>query len=161
MHCLQKFCDIWAMKSPLPLLLLPILAASCLSAKSLVNVDPNGIGIKGYDPVAYFTDHAAVKGDPSLRSTNGGVIYLFATKGHKEGFDDQPSKYIPRFGGFCAYGVSREAVIPIDPTAFQIVDDHLLLQYSKGVMQKFNRDQAGNLAKANRNWPSLVDKKGR
>jgi YHS domain-containing protein len=149
------------MKRPFLTLSLLALTASGLIAKNLVNVDPKGIGIKGYDPVAYFTDHAAVKGDPSLRSTNSGVIYLFATADHKAKFDDQPPKYIPQFGGFCAYGVSREAVIPIDPSAFQIVDGHLLLQYSKGVLKKFNQDSEGNLAKANLKWPRLVDSKGR
>ena len=161
MPCLQQFGDISAMKSPLSILFLLILTASCLSAKNLVDVDPRGIGIKGCDPVAYFTDQAAVKGDPAIRSTNGGVIYLFSTSSHKESFDDQPSKYVPQFGGFCAYGVSRGVVIPIDPSAFQIIDGHLYLQYSKGVMQKFNQDQAGSLAKATKNWPSLVESKGR
>jgi YHS domain-containing protein len=149
------------MKRPLAVLFLLLLTASFLSAKDLVNVDPTGVGIKGCDPVSFFTDHAAVKGDPSLRSTNGGVIYLFATAAHKESFDEEPQEYIPMFGGFCVYGVSRGVLIPIDPSAFQIIDGRLFLQYSKGVMQKFNKDQAGNLDKATRNWPGLVDTKGR
>ena len=149
------------MKFPFAHLLLLILSASSLLGKNLVNVDPKGIGIRGYDPVAYFTDQAALKGDPSLSSTNGGVIYLFATKAHKENFDDHPEKYIPEFGGFCAYGVSRGVLIPINPVAFQIIDGRLLLQYSKGVMKKFNQDPSVNLTKATQNWPSLVDSKGR
>ena len=52
-------------------------------------------------------------------------------------------------------------MIPVDPTVFQIVEGQLLLQYSKGVMAKFNKDQEGNLSKATMNWPSLVDRKGR
>lgn len=149
------------MKRPIAVLFLLLLTASFLSAKDLVNVDPKGVGIKGCDPVSFFTDHAAVKGDPLLRSTNGGVIYLFATAAHKESFDEEPQKYIPGFGGFCAYGVSRGVLIPIDPSAFQIIDGRLFLQYSKGVMQRFNKDQAGNLDKATRNWPGLLDSKGR
>ena len=49
----------------------------------------------------------------------------------------------------------------IDVDAFQIVDGKLLLQYSKGVRDDFNKDQQGNLAKANANWPELVEKKGK
>ena len=149
------------MKLPFSQLLLLILSASSLLGKNLVNVDSKGVGIKGYDPVAYFTDHAAMKGNPSLSSTNGGAVYFFSSADHKSAFDANPSKYEPQFGGFCAYGVSRASLIEIDPNAFQIVDGQLLLQYSKGVMAKFNKDQAALLQKANANWPVLLDKKGK
>ena len=149
------------MKRPLCLFASLMVSIATLPAKSLINVDSTGVGIKGYDPVAYFTDQSAIKGDPALRSTNAGVISLFATRDHQQSFDEDPSKYIPAFGGFCAYGVSRGVVIPIDPTAFQIIDGHLLLQYSKAIMKKFNQDPAGNLGKAQSNWPGLVDSKGR
>ena len=72
-----------------------MVSIATLPAKSLINVDSTGVGIKGYDPVAYFTDQSAVKGDPALRSTNSGVIYLFATRDHQQSFDDNPSN-IPR-----------------------------------------------------------------
>jgi YHS domain-containing protein len=149
------------MKFPFFQLLLLILSASSLLGKNLVNVDKKGIGIKGYDPVAYFADHAAMKGDPSLSSTNGGVVYFFSSQDHKSAFDANPSKYEPKFGGFCAYGVSRGSLIEIDPNAFQIVDGQLLLQYSKGVLEKFNRDQAALLQKADSNWQVLLEKKGK
>ena len=134
---------------------------SLMAAKSLVNVDSRGVGIRGYDPVAYFTDHTAMKGDPSLSSTNGGVIYLFGSAAHKSLFDATPAKYEPRFGGYCAYGVSRGSLIEIDPNAFQIINGQLLLQYSKGVMAKFNKDQASFLQRADSNWAVLVEKKGK
>ena len=38
-----------------------------------MNVDANGIFISGYDPVAYFTVHKAVKGNPSIKSAISGV----------------------------------------------------------------------------------------
>jgi YHS domain-containing protein len=132
-----------------------------LSAKTLVNVDRSGIGISGYDPVAYFTDGKAEKGLPQFSSTADGVTYLFATSDHKATFDSSPSKYEPQFGGFCAYGLSRGSLIEIDPSAFQIVNGRLLLQYSKAVMNKFNKDAVTNLQKADQNWPILLDKKGK
>ena len=65
------------------------------------------------------------------------------------------------FGGYCAYGVSRNKLVEIDVDAFQIVNGRLLLQYSKGVRDDFNKDTKGNLAKAEANWPGLVEKKGK
>ena len=49
----------------------------------------------------------------------------------------------------------------IDVEAFQIVDGRLLLQYSKGVRNDFNKDTKGNLGKADANWPALLEKKGK
>lgn len=149
------------MKSITYALLLAAGFLGSLPAKSLINIDRTGTGIKGYDPVAYFTDGKAVKGNPAISSIADGVTYFFASSTHKEVFDANPEKYEPEFGGFCAYGVSRGSLVEIDPTAFQIVNGKLLLQYSKGIMDKFNSDQAAFLQKAISNWPLLVEKKGK
>jgi YHS domain-containing protein len=130
-------------------------------SKTLLNLDRSGVAIQGYDPVAFFTEHAPVKGMPQFASKYNGATYEFASRQHKDLFEQEPAKYEPQFGGYCAYGVSRNKLAPIDVEAFQIVDGKLLLQYSKGVRDDFNEDQKGNLSKANRNWPGLIDKKGK
>ena len=138
-------------------LALPALAQT----KTLLNLDSSGVAIQGYDPVAFFTDSKPVKGDPKFVSKRDGAIYLFASKEHKDLFNADPAKYEPAFGGYCAYGVSRNRLVEIDVEAYQIVDGKLLLQYSKSVRDDFNKDQPGNLAKASANWPGLVEKKGK
>jgi YHS domain-containing protein len=139
-------------------LALPVAAQT---SKTLVNVDDQGIALQGYDPVAFFTDGKPMKGTTQFVSKHDGAIYLFASKADKTAFDGQPEKYEPAFGGYCAYGVSRKKLVEIDVNAFQIMDQHLLLQYSQGVRDTFNKDPKGNLAKANANWPVLVEKKGK
>lgn len=129
--------------------------------KTLLNLDKSGVAIQGYDPVAFFTDHQPVKGKPEFASTADGATYQFASKEHKELFDKAPAKYEPEFGGYCAYGVSRNKLAPVDVEAFQVVDGKLLLQYSKSVRDSFNADRNGNLEKANQNWPGLLEKKGK
>jgi YHS domain-containing protein len=146
-------------------ILIPAIMALAListaSAKTLVNVDRSGVAIKGYDPVAYFTDKKAVKGNAQLQSNVGGVIYYFASAENKAAFDADAAKYQPQFGGFCAWAVSRGYTAPIDPNAFQIVNGRLLLQYSLKVRTDFSLDTEGNLKKADANWPSIVEKKGK
>lgn len=139
------------------MLALPVFAQT----KSLLNLDKSGVAIQGYDPVAFFTDHKPVKGDPKFVSKRDGAIYFFASKEHKDLFNADPTKYEPVFGGYCAYGVSRNKLVEIDVDAFQVMDGKLLLQYSKGVRDNFNEDAKGNLAKANTNWSGLVEKKGK
>ncbi|HXI69879.1 MAG TPA: YHS domain-containing (seleno)protein [Verrucomicrobiae bacterium] len=141
----------------LAMLAMPVFAQT----KTLLNLDKTGVAIQGYDPVAFFTDHKPVKGDPKISARHAGALYFFASKEHQDLFKADPARYEPEFGGYCAYGVSRNKLVEIDVDAFQIVDGKLLLQYSKGVRDNFNEDKAGNLAKAKTNWIGLVAKKGK
>ena len=129
--------------------------------KTLLNLDKTGLAIQGYDPVAFFTDGKPIKGKPEFPARYNGALYCFASKEHRDVFKADPTKYEPAFGGYCAYGVSRNKLVEIDVEAFQIVDGRLLLQYSKGIRDDFNRDTKGNLSKADANWPVLMEKKGK
>lgn len=156
------------MKHSLRTSLLTILTLISLSAtvdaapaKQLLNLDRKGVAVQGYDVVAFFTDGKPVKGNPAFASTHAGATYWFASAAHKTAFDAEPAKFTPQFGGYCAYGVSRGKLVEIDVEAFQIVDGRLLLQYSKGVRNDFNKDAPGNLKKAEANWPVLLEKKGK
>lgn len=138
-------------------------AAAVVSAadKSLLNLDKDGVAIQGYDPVAFFTVKAPVKGSPGFTSEFRGAKYRFHSAKNKAAFDADPARYEPQFGGFCAFGVSRGRLVEIDVTATQIVDGRLLLQYSPGVRDDFTKDAAGNLKKADAHWPKLVEKRGK
>ncbi len=143
-----------------------LLTAACFvtqfaNAKDLLNLDRKGVAVQGYDVVAFFTDGKPAKGSASFTTAHRGATYQFASAEHKAAFDANPAKYEPQFGGYCAYGVSRGKLVEIDVDAFQIVDGRLLLQYSKGVRNDFNKDAAGNLKKAESNWPVLLEKKGK
>ena len=148
-------------KLALVLSLLSLTISLFAQTRSLLNLDKHNLAIQGYDPVAYFTDNKPIKGRAEFNSTYSGATYYFASADHKAQFDKEPAKYEPAFGGFCAYGVSRNKLVEIDPEAFQIMDGRLLLQYSKGVRNDFNKDPQGNLAKANSNWPGLVERKAK
>jgi YHS domain-containing protein len=137
--------------------LLPSLAG----AKSLVNIDKTGLGLKGYDPVAYFTENRPVKGNPQFVSTYNGARYQFASAANKATFDANPAKYEPQFGGFCAYAASEGHTAKIEPEAFEILNGRLLLQYDLDVREMFNKDPQGRLKKADSNWPGLVEKYGK
>lgn len=139
--------------------MLPSLAVG--AGKTLVNVDKTGLALKGYDPVAYFTENRPVEGNPQFVSTYNGARYQFASAANKNTFDADPAKYEPQFGGFCAYGVSKGYTVPIKVEAFGILNGRLLLQYDLGAREEFNRDPQGNLQKADGNWPKLVEKQGR
>jgi YHS domain-containing protein len=141
------------------LLLLVCLAAdvSRVMATPAPNVDKNGVGIQGYDPVAFFTDGKPVLGKEEFHATYRGVIYLFASAEHQAMFEKAPAKYEPQFGGYCAYGVAQGHLAPGKVEAFQIVNGQLLMQYDSRTRDEFNKDQQANLNAAQSKWQTLPD----
>jgi YHS domain-containing protein len=142
------------------MLMLAALAVGA-SAKELNNLDGSGVALQGYDPVAFFTDNRPVRGDQHFQAKYQGATYYFASAEHKATFEKEPAKYEPQFGGFCAYGASRGKTVPIEIEAWQVVNGRLLMQYDLDVKAKFNGDPQGNLSKADKNWPGLVEKLGK
>lgn len=128
--------------------------------KVLVLKNKEGAAILGYDSVAYFTDHKAVKGNPRFQTEFEGAKYYFVNAEHKSAFDLSPAKYVPAYGGYCGYAASIDRLSPINPEWFQIIDGRLILQHNKKAYDKFNGDLKGNIAKADQNWPGLVGRNG-
>lgn len=138
-----------------------ITAAVGHAAAPLVNVDRHGVILDGYDAVAFFTDHHPVKGDAAFNSQFGGATYYFASAEHKKLFDQEPAKYAPQFGAFCAYAVSRGRTAPIDVDTFSIVDGRLLLQHNAKAVRLWSTDVKSNLGKADKYWPRVEGHDGK
>ena len=122
-----------------------------------INLDGRGIALHGHDPVAYFTEGRPVAGKPAHRVTIGAATYWFTSDANRQLFEADPAKYLPQYGGYCAYGVAQGAKPDIDPTAFRVVDGKLFLNLSPAVQRRWQQDIPGYIERANRNWPSLKD----
>jgi YHS domain-containing protein len=129
--------------------------------KLLVNIDDSGVAIQGYDPVGFFTNNRPVKGDAKYVLKSNGATYFFASQEHRDVFALNPEKYEPAFGGYCAYGVSKGKLAKIDVSDFEIVNGKLLLQHNGFARDNFDKDPKENLAKADANWATLVEKNGK
>jgi len=115
-----------------------------------------GIGIKGYDPVAYFTDGKPVMGRQDYETFWGGVTWNFASAEHRDLFKADPEKYAPQFGAFCSWGVSQGKLFDVDPVnAWKVVDGKLYLNFNKDIQAIWSKDPAAFIAKAEGNWPTL------
>lgn len=127
----------------------------------LVNVDvpKDRLILEGYDAVAYFKENKPVKGNPQYNARVDGATYWFSNEENQNDFKDNPEKYKPQYGGYCAYAVGRDKLRPIDPTIFQIVDGRLMVQHSKQADRLFKEDVAGNVKLADQYWPGLVERK--
>jgi YHS domain-containing protein len=122
------------------------------SAGSLVSQSFSGIAIKGYDPVAYFTENKAIKGSDEFTHRWLGATWNFASAEHMEMFKADPINYLPQYGGYCAASMKDSATYEADPEAWRIVDGMLYLNYSTRLMTKWAKDIPGNISVANEKW---------
>ncbi|MCA9287733.1 MAG: YHS domain-containing protein [Phycisphaerales bacterium] len=129
-------------------------------ARVLVNRDRNGLAIQGYDPVAYFTDNAPVRGTEQFTTRYMGATYRFASAAHRDMFLGDPERYAPAYGGYCGYAASINRLSPIDPDFWQIKDGRLILQHNQRAYDLFQQGLDGNVAMADSNWPGLVVRNG-
>ncbi len=123
----------------------------------LVNLNDKAVIIEGYDPVAYFTDNKPVMGIEQYSAQFEGATYWFVSAEHAELFKKEPKKYAPQYGAFCGYAVSIGKLRPVDPTIYQVEDGRLILQHTREAYDLFNKDLKGNTAKADKNWPGIVE----
>jgi YHS domain-containing protein len=124
-----------------------------------VNSDRRGLAVKGYDVVAYFTDGRAVAGNAAFEHALGGVRYRFASAANRDRFAQEPQRYLPQYGGFCAYAVSKGYTADTDPRAWKIVDGRLFLNYDRDVQQIWEQDIPGRIRKGDANWPGLSQRR--
>jgi YHS domain-containing protein len=102
-----------------------------------VNTDVTGFVVRGYDPVAYFTEGRPVPGCSDFSVEYEGGKYLFATAANRDTFKAKPEKYAPQYGGYCAYGVAVAKKFDIDPSSWRIVDGKLYFNLNPAVLEKW------------------------
>jgi YHS domain-containing protein len=115
-----------------------------------------GLGAKGYDVVAYFTESKPVAGSDRFVTEYGGVKWQFANAANLAAFKSDPAKYAPQYGGFCSWGVSVGKLFDVDPVnGWKIVDGKLYLNFNADINNTFSKDPAGYISKANGHWSAL------
>jgi len=122
-----------------------------------LNLSPDGLILKGHDPVAYFTERDALLGDPDISATHDGARYHFATQANRAAFLAEPERYAPAYGGHCSYGVRMGQKLDIDPEAWRIVDGRLFVQLDHGTRLVWMLDETNNIEVADAVWPQIKD----
>ena len=113
------------------------------------------LALHGYDPVAYFTAGKPTRGSDKIVAVHDGVAYRFASAAHKAAFEKDPAKYVPAYGGFCAFGVSVGKKFDGDPNLWKIEDGKLYLNLNEEIYATFLKDLDGNIEKADTNWTKI------
>jgi YHS domain-containing protein len=116
------------------------------------------VAIRGYDPVAYFTDGKPVPGKPEFSTEYEGAKWQFASQDHLDKFKADPARFAPQYGGYCAYGVANGNLVKIEPDQWTIIDGKLYLNYDADVQKKWKKDPAGYNQQADAKFDALLKK---
>jgi YHS domain-containing protein len=127
-------------------------AGSSASLVAAVNTT-DGFALKSYDPVAYFADGKPTKGADQYSFQWKGATYRFASAENLQRFKADPEKYLPQYGGYCAYAMSLDRIADIDPHRWAIVGGKLYLNNGRIAQDLWSLNKSGNIASADRNWP--------
>jgi YHS domain-containing protein len=114
-----------------------------------------GIALYGFDPVAFFVDHAARRGSASYELEYAGAVFRFVNEGNRAAFRASPETYAPRFGGYDPLAIARGSPAPGFPAEFVIRDRRLYFFASEANKAYFLADPRGAIAAAEAAWPQV------
>tara|TARA_A100000171_G_scaffold78_1_gene73 strand:- start:4000 stop:4461 length:462 start_codon:yes stop_codon:yes gene_type:complete len=127
--------------------------------KNANNIDDSKIALQGYSPVSYLDLGIAQKGLKEHKATHDGLAYYFTSEAQKKSFESNPKKYLPQYGGYCAFGVSVGAKFRVDPNKFVVKDGkYFLFLYDLEVDAQqlwITGNHKQLVEKANMNWTKL------
>ena len=139
-------------------------ATPCAGKSSTTTLHPQfytekGVALDGQDVVAYFTQSKLVMGVSQFKHNWGGTTWMFASAANRDMFANNPEKYAPQYGGYCAQATSEGNLAVTQPDAWKIVNGKLYLNYDKTVQAQWMGDIPGHIASANKNWPAILNNK--
>ena len=134
------------------LLLVALYCAPVMRGQDLgVVSQEDGLALAGYDVVNYFKG-TAVKGSPEWAATHRGVAYRFTSERNLHLFQADPQRYLPAYGGWCAYAMARSGNrVPADPLAFRVAEGRVFL-FSGNALKKWEKKEESLLRQADTNW---------
>jgi len=137
-------------------------ANPCAGKTSKATINPayyteNGIALDGQDVVAYFTQNKPATGDKKFSYQWKGAKWQFSSAAHRDLFAQNPEKYAPAYGGYCAKAASDGALATTVPTAWEIRNGKLILNYSAEAQQEWLQNTPKKIVAANKNFPKILN----
>lgn len=139
-------------------LIFPLALLLFVSSIFAEEVKHSTVGVQGYDLVSYQKNKTPLHGNGNFVSVHEGVRYLFINEENKMEFDRNPSKYLPAYGGWCAFGVAVGKKFTSDPNVYEVVDGKLYLNLDNKIKGLWLKDMKGNIKKSEANWMKIKNK---
>ena len=131
-----------------------------------LNLGKEGLALGGYDPVSYFGEGGPVKGQSSVTLERAGAVYCFASAENRARFAEEPERYEPAFGGWCAWAMLEGDRVEVDPLRYRLFEGRLLVFYDgfwgdtlgKWVKKAEKEGEAMLWQEASAEWEKVVSK---
>lgn len=120
-----------------------------------LNIGKNKIALKGYDAVAYFNDGKAVKGVAKYQVQWMGVAWYFSKEIYRDVFAKSPDRYLPQYGGYCAFAMMQGQKVDINPKAFSVMDGKLYLYSNTAMSNVWEQNADMFIRQADEHWKKI------
>ncbi len=114
--------------------------------------------VQGYDVVSYQNGKRPIRGNGKFVAVHDGATYQFSSANNQKAFEKDPEKYVPAYGGYCAFGTSVGKKFIGDPEVWRIVDGKLYLNLNTSIQSEWLKDVPGRIRSADANWRNIKDK---
>lgn len=133
-----------------------LLAASAYAGEPVFTGDSGNVAVEGHDVVAYFTVGEPVKGSVEHSLQWRGAEWRFANEDHLDRFRENPEKYAPAYGGFCAYGVAQGKALASSPEYWSIHDGRLFFNLNEEIHHNWKNELEEHIKAADEQWPEVA-----
>ena len=132
-----------------------ILAALALAGATSFSPFAHALGLDGFDPVSYFTGDKPLKGADGITLVHQGETYQFVSTQNRDAFAAAPDRFLPQYGGHCAWAAAQGKLAPGNASVFKVVDGKLYLNYNQSVASRWEADVPAFIRSADQHWPKL------
>ena len=112
----------------------------------------DGVALRGYDVVAYFKDNMAIRGDKNYSFTWSGLKWYFSSADHLSLFEEFPDKFLPEYGGYCAFGAANGYKAKPKMSTFLIHRGKLYLNFAQYVKKRWIESLESKIQAADKQW---------
>ncbi len=114
------------------------------------------LAIGGFDPVTYHSISQAVPGTGQFRVSWKGAEWRFSSQQNRDMFVENPERFAPQYGGWCAFALANGVKSPSDPTIFDVVGGRLYLNQNPGTQNSWRRARDSMIQRGDQNWPRIA-----
>jgi hypothetical protein len=136
--------------------LLTINAPSAIAFEEINMSYFEGMALDGYDPVSYFTESKAVKGNKSYSLEWKSATWLFSSAANRQIFVEDPAAFAPQYGGYCSNQMSLGNLSDIDTDVWRIIDNRLYLFGHDSGRVRWGSETRQRIVDADHHWQSYL-----
>ncbi len=130
------------------------LVAGCSTTP--VRTGDHGVAAQGHDVVAYFSAGEALSGASAHSHNWRGAEWHFVSEDNRARFADDPERYAPAYGGWCAWAMAEGRLVAGDPAYWTIHDERLYLNCNRSAQENWEADIEANIERAEEHWPDIA-----